>query len=75
MLKAAAHGCVQEFLFWGRLLGLTHKTFDDQTLGALYKSYLLENFEDSYVPQKVEMEIYGMAQEPLNLTSEEKLIQ
>ena len=37
MLKAAAYGCVQEFLFWGRLLGLTHKTFD-LTLAALYKS-------------------------------------
>lgn len=34
MLKTAAHGCVQEFLFWDRLLGLTHKTFDDQTLTA-----------------------------------------
>lgn len=64
MLKAAAYGYVQEFLFWGRLLGLTHKTFDDLTLA---------NFEDSYVPHKVEMEIYGMVQEPLNLTSEEKL--
>lgn len=38
MLKPAAYGCVQEFLFSGRLLGLTHKTFDDLTLAALYKS-------------------------------------
>lgn len=38
MLKRAAHGCIQEFIFWTRLLGPTHKTFDDLCLAALRKS-------------------------------------
>lgn len=50
MVKQAAHGYIQERIFWTRLLGPTHRTFEDLALATLPVLSLPVPVSPSYFP-------------------------